>query len=193
MSQPEPQPERTGALVRILEVLVVLAALLRRQPTRSLPSGVDAEDLAGGYEHSDMNPLVVGGAALGLIAMLILVLVVVTLLEQAMVGLPFTVSRPQDLITGLQAAAAPTPPAPSLEAKSGQTFDPYRAAEERKLNSYAWVDRSNGVVRIPIDRAMDLTAQRGLAARPAPTATPQDSGGTSPSVASSGRVEESYP
>jgi hypothetical protein len=172
--------------VRILEVL-------RRRPARTLPSRVDAEDLGGGYEHSDMNPLVVGGAALALVGMLVLIFVVVSLFEQAVVGLPFTISRPQDLISGLQAATAPTPPAPALEAKSGQTSNPYRTAEERKLNSYAWVDRSAGVVRIPIDRAMDLTAQRGLAARPAPSATPQDSGGTSPSLASSGRVDEPYP
>ena len=30
------------------------------------------------------------------------------------------------------------------------------------LGSYYWVDQQNGVVRIPIDRAMDLLAQRGL-------------------------------
>ena len=33
---------------------------------------------------------------------------------------------------------------------------------ERGLGSYDWVDQKNGVVRIPIDRAMDLVAQRGL-------------------------------
>ncbi|MBV9580067.1 MAG: hypothetical protein JO057_15880 [Chloroflexi bacterium] len=191
MSQPEEQG--SGLLVRILEVLVVVAALLRRRPAPTLPSGVDAEDLGGGYEHSDMNPLVVVGAALALVGMLVLLFVVVSLFEQAVVGLPFTISRPEDLIGGLQAPAAPTPPAPALEAQSGQTSNPYRAAEEQKLNSYAWVDRSAGVVRIPIDRAMDLTAERGLAARPAPSATPQDDGGTSPSMASSGRVKESYP
>lgn len=39
------------------------------------------------------------------------------------------------------------------------------AAQNEQLNSYGWVDRSNGIVRIPIDRAMDLLAQRGLPAR----------------------------
>lgn len=37
-----------------------------------------------------------------------------------------------------------------------------RAAQKAKLNSYGWIDRSNGIVRIPIDRAMDLIVQRGL-------------------------------
>ncbi len=35
----------------------------------------------------------------------------------------------------------------------------------KKLNSYGWVDRKHGVIRIPIERAMDLVAQRGLPTR----------------------------
>ena len=31
-----------------------------------------------------------------------------------------------------------------------------------ELGGYGWVDRGKGVVRLPIDRAMDLVAQRGL-------------------------------
>jgi hypothetical protein len=187
------QREPPSILVRFLEAAVVLGALLRRQPAPRLPEGVDREDLAAGYEHTDMSPTVVLWAAVGLLITLGVSVLLVTLLEQAMVGIPFTISRPADLIGGLQATAAPTPPRPALEAESGQTFDPYRTFEERKLTSYAWVDRSNGLVRIPIDRAMDLTAQRGLPSRPAPAATPQDNGASSPSVSSSGRTAESYP
>jgi hypothetical protein len=39
------------------------------------------------------------------------------------------------------------------------------AGQNQKLNSYGWINRSNGVIHIPIDRAMDLLAQRGLPAR----------------------------
>ena len=38
--------------------------------------------------------------------------------------------------------------------------------QDRILASYDWVDQKNGVVRIPIDKAMDLLAQRGLPVRP---------------------------
>ena len=188
------QPDRqSGAVVRLLEILVVLGALLRRRRTHSSPPGVDPEDLAAGYERSDMNPAVIlAGAAVFLLALAI-VLVAITAFEAALTGVPFTINRPVDLINGLRAAPAPTPPAPRLEAQSGQSLEPYRAAEERKLNSYGWVDRQAGIVRMPIDRAMDLVAQRGLAARPTPTAAPRDSGASSPSSASSGRVDEAYP
>ena len=34
-----------------------------------------------------------------------------------------------------------------------------RAKQEKQLASYAWVDQKSGVVQLPIDRAMALTAQ----------------------------------
>ena len=40
-----------------------------------------------------------------------------------------------------------------------------RAAEDKILHSYGWIDQQKGIVRIPIERAMELTAQRGLPAR----------------------------
>jgi hypothetical protein len=42
-----------------------------------------------------------------------------------------------------------------------------RTAREERLRSYGWVDRRQGVVHVPIDRAMELVAE---GARPAPGA-----------------------
>ena len=36
------------------------------------------------------------------------------------------------------------------------------------LDSYGWVDKNAGIVRIPIDEAMKLTLQRGLPTRQEP-------------------------
>ncbi len=41
----------------------------------------------------------------------------------------------------------------------------FRMQEEKTLNSYGWVDQQAGVMHIPIDRAMQLLAQRGLPTR----------------------------
>jgi len=41
----------------------------------------------------------------------------------------------------------------------------FRLQEEKKLNSYGWIDQKAGIARIPIDRAMQLLAQRGLPTR----------------------------
>ena len=54
---------------------------------------------------------------------------------------------------------------PSPEVNSGQALKQLRATEDAILTSYGWVDRQKGIVRIPIDRAIDLVLQRGLPAR----------------------------
>ena len=57
---------------------------------------------------------------------------------------------------------ARTPPEPRLEPLPLAPGQRLRAEEEAILTSYAWVDKHAGVARIPIDRAMDLLAARGL-------------------------------
>jgi len=42
-----------------------------------------------------------------------------------------------------------------------------RAAEDKVLNSYSWVDRQKGIVRVPIDVAIDMVAKKGLPSRAA--------------------------
>ena len=57
------------------------------------------------------------------------------------------------------------PPAPRLQAAPRTELKNYRDAQNERLASYGWVDRQNGVVRIPIERGMDLLLERALPAR----------------------------
>ena len=59
------------------------------------------------------------------------------------------------------------PPEPRLQDNAVQDLQQLRASEDRTLSSYGWVDRKKGVVRIHIERAIDLLAQRWLPGRPA--------------------------
>ena len=59
------------------------------------------------------------------------------------------------------------PPEPRLQTDPREDLRALRVAEQRTLTTYGWVDRSAGIVRIPIDEAMRLTIQRGLPAREA--------------------------
>jgi hypothetical protein len=61
---------------------------------------------------------------------------------------------------------------PRLETNERLEIKDFRTQEEQTLNSYGWVDQPNGVVRIPIERAMQLLAQRGLPTRPQIGAVP---------------------
>ena len=65
-------------------------------------------------------------------------------------------------------------PDPRLETDERTQLYSIRIAEERKLNSYGWVDEKAGTVHIPIERAMELLAQRGLPLRPPSGAQPQN-------------------
>jgi hypothetical protein len=57
-------------------------------------------------------------------------------------------------------------PQPRLERNERVEIKDFRLREEQTLNSYGWVDEKAGVVRIPIERAMQLLAQRGLPTTP---------------------------
>lgn len=54
------------------------------------------------------------------------------------------------------------PPEPRLQRVPIADLTRLREREERLLTSYGWVDREAGVVRIPVERAMQLVAERGL-------------------------------
>lgn len=71
------------------------------------------------------------------------------------------------------------PPEPRLQQDPERDLAQYMMAQNAKLNSYAWVDRQTGIVSIPIDQAMDLIVQRGIAPqKAAPTAFYRPQAGT---------------
>jgi len=65
----------------------------------------------------------------------------------------------------------PVPPEPRLQPDPVAENDQMRESEEQRLHTYGWVDQQAGTAHIPIDRAMDLVAQRGIPARPPQPAT----------------------
>jgi hypothetical protein len=77
-------------------------------------------------------------------------------------------------------------PTPRLQADEGnEDLVNLHAREDLLLDHYSWVDQSQGKVRIPIERAMELIAQRGLpvAAQPA-SSGPLMAGDSKPAVQS---------
>jgi hypothetical protein len=81
----------------------------------------------------------------------------------------FARSRPMQWMQPLGLVSAPDLkplhrfPPPNLEIDDGHgDLSALQFSEKELLNSYGWIDRSNKVVRIPIDRALDLIAKRGF-------------------------------
>lgn len=83
-------------------------------------------------------------------------------LEQAKDPAPSPVASP----------IARVPPGPRLQTKEPSDLAGFRRSEDAILNSYGWVDREKGIVRIPVDRALELLAERGLPATPRSGAAP---------------------
>jgi hypothetical protein len=64
-----------------------------------------------------------------------------------------------------QAALEKTFPEPRLEEDERSQMRVFRLKEEQQLHTYGWVDEKAGVAHIPIERAMELVAERGLPVR----------------------------
>jgi len=66
----------------------------------------------------------------------------------------------------------PLPPPPRLQTYPFDDIKELRKAENKVLDHYAWVDQNAGVVQIPIERAIDVLAEKGLPYRQAEPAGP---------------------
>lgn len=81
-------------------------------------------------------------------------------------------------------------PKPNLQSRPKEELKDLRANEDTILHSYGWVDQSKGIVRIPIDQAIDMVAQKGLPSKPSPAGMENDGYRTIPEDSSSGRTLE---
>ncbi|HSF59467.1 MAG TPA: hypothetical protein VLD83_15450 [Candidatus Binatia bacterium] len=114
-----------------------------------------------GYELSDLNPRYVGLFGIGLSLVLVVSVVVVSLLIQYK-----TVQHARhDTPIPELARERETPPGTRLQVDAQNEMRQMREAEDTLLNSYGWVDKGAGIVRIPVDRAMEILAKKGLPAQ----------------------------
>ena len=57
------------------------------------------------------------------------------------------------------------PPEPRIEDHPAIAMQQLHAQEDKTLSTYGWTDKKTGVVRIPIDRAIELQLERGFPTR----------------------------
>lgn len=72
------------------------------------------------------------------------------------------------LLTGYRDAQPPsasTLTEPALQPDPVTDLRVFQQTQEETLTSYGWVDKANNVVRLPIDRAMELVIEQGLPVR----------------------------
>jgi hypothetical protein len=131
----------------------------------------------GDYERRDVSVAGIAYFLIGLAAFLLISHFVVSVLysvlekrsqaEQKPIS-PLVNNAPVDtrkLPTDYREYLKQNFPAPQLETDERTQLNSIITAQEEKLNTYDYIDQKGGTVRIPIDRAMDLIAQRGLPVR----------------------------
>jgi len=143
-------------------------------------SGPDPNDQ--GFELQDIGS---GGVIAFFITLVVIVILANVVIRGIYKGLDYYAKSHQEVAAPMMAvpsgdmrvinpSEAQKFPEPRLETNERMEINEFRLQEEQTLHSYAWVDKDAGTVRIPIDRAMQLIAQRGLPVRPlaAETSTP---------------------
>src|SRR5690349_18934945 len=115
---------------------------------------VEASHNGAGHEHGEVN--------VNFIVVSLIVLLVGTFLVCLLVIGIFQYFHS----TYLPAQATPLqqqlPPQPRVEERPYLQLQNLRALEDHVLSTYAWVDQSQGTVRVPVDRAIDTVLQKGL-------------------------------
>ncbi len=72
------------------------------------------------------------------------------------------------------------PPAPRLQTYPFDDVKALHREEARYLDHYTWVDKNAGIVRIPVERAIDVLAEKGLPYRHASPAGAPTAPGAAP-------------
>jgi hypothetical protein len=107
-----------------------------------------------GHERSDLNP-----AKIFLFGAILLVTVVASAAVSYFFLRYAAVRRPSPQVASFPPARAREPaPAPRLQVHGTNELREMRGGEERVLLSYAWIDREKGIVRIPVEQAMEILA-----------------------------------
>lgn len=154
-------------------------------PRRRLSA--NEESLMLGHELRDMRLRTVVGWLALLVVAIAGIVILAAVLQRGVVGHLGQL----DPVVGVVPQVTP-PPAPRLEQENGATLATLRAQEDKILNNYTWIDEAAGKVSLPIDRAIELTVQRGLPVQQPPNAQ-ANPGVTLPQSSSSGRTSETIP
>jgi hypothetical protein len=119
-----------------------------------------------GHETTDVNIWAVGRFGVGLVVM--------TLLS---IGLLIGVFRFFQEREADRETRDPNPilifPHPQVLTDEPKNLARFRAEQEKDVTGYGWVDQSKGVVRIPVDQAIDLLLKKGVLVRPQTAAASQ--------------------
>jgi hypothetical protein len=110
------------------------------------------------HETTDVNLTGITRIAIVSLLVIVAILVFVYFFEKGMARF-LTEDRPLPAMADKKPGVDRIPKAPLVVPDEPGTLRQLRSEEEQILNHYAWVDKSQGIVRIPIARALEFVAQ----------------------------------
>jgi hypothetical protein len=112
-----------------------------------------------GHEHREANLSIIIWGAVGLVIATVIIMVLIW----GMFNILKTTDQAESAEQQVSPLAIPgqLPPEPRLQVRPYEELQVLRAHEDDVLTHYGWQDQKNGIVHIPIDKAMDIVAQRG--------------------------------
>lgn len=117
------------------------------------------EHAVTGHETSDASVRPVVYTMLGLAVGAALAIMLVYGIFWYLADHPLRTAPPNPLAAGEQQQI---PPTPRIDAHPAAELKDVQAYENKILDTYGWTDKQQGIVRIPIDRAMELQLQKGF-------------------------------
>jgi hypothetical protein len=113
---------------------------------------------SSGHEHRDTGVGLIAASAAGLAV----VVLAVFLLMWGTFNLLKNDEQKNDVSLYPLAPSTQIPPQPRLQEHPWEELQQLRARENKELSTYGWQDQKAGIVRIPINRAIDMVAEKGL-------------------------------
>lgn len=122
----------------------------------------DSKHNSIGHETDAGDVRVIGLTGLALASGIAIVLLIVYGIFQYLAHHPIVITPANPLA---EMGQQQFPPAPRIEEHPAIEVKELHSQEDNFLSTYGWTDRKAGVVRIPIDRAMELQLERGFPVR----------------------------
>jgi hypothetical protein len=113
------------------------------------------------YEHRDVSEGSTFWFGVGILAVMVVVAFLAKPLYDMLAERESATQPPAAYVAEANRGAL-EPPAPRLQVRPENDLEAFRAREDAILTTYAWVDKEHGVVRIPIQEAMRIVAERGM-------------------------------
>jgi len=117
------------------------------------------------FESTDVNAKAVVMTGVAIIVTVIVFSAIIFGYFSFLLGRRERLSPP---VLPMNARGVVLPPEPRLQPSPRNDLRELRIAENDALQKYGWIDKSHGRLAIPIDRAMQLIAQRGIPPQTAP-------------------------